>query len=98
MNRPELLDKAKELITADRQNTYGTPEDNFSTIAELWSVYLSKETGVDIKLDAGNVAIMMCLLKIARTCSSSTHVDNYVDLVGYAACAGEICTKQNDEK
>lgn len=102
MNRPELLDKAKELITSDRQNTYGTPEDNFSTIAEYWTTYLRKELVVDlsgsIKLNAKHVAIMMALLKIARMHSSPEHVDNYIDLIGYAACGGEICTKQHINK
>lgn len=29
-------------------------------------------------------------LKIARSVNGKTKEDNYVDLIGYAACAGEV--------
>jgi hypothetical protein len=41
--------------------------------------------------------MMMALLKIARIASGQTKEDNYVDLCGYAACAGEIAYSQNNE-
>ena len=48
-----------------------------------------------------DVAIMMALLKVARIATGAGKVDNYVDLAGYAACAGEIRMKnqrQPEEK
>ena len=86
MNRGEILETATSYVTKDRQAQYGSPEDNFKIIAELWEVY----TG--IPLSAHDVAVMMCLLKIARIASGQKKDDNYVDLAGYAACAGEIGT------
>ena len=44
-------------------------------------------------LDAEDVAIMMCLLKIARIATGEPKADNYIDLAGYSACAGEIATR-----
>jgi hypothetical protein len=35
---------------------------------------------------------MMALLKVARIRSGQIKEDNYIDLIGYAACAGELTT------
>ena len=40
-----------------------------------------------------DVATMMALLKVARIATGS-NPDSFVDLAGYAACAGEIATKE----
>ena len=32
----------------------------------------------------------MELLKVARANENPSHADNYIDIAGYAACAGEI--------
>ena len=84
MTRTEILDKAKECVTGRRDQDYGRPEDNFGMIADLWSTYLDH----DIK--TVDVAIMMALLKIARIRNGGGSGDSFVDLAGYAACAGEI--------
>ena len=36
-----------------------------------------------------DVAVMMCLLKVSRI-KTSDRADSFIDLAGYAACAGEI--------
>jgi hypothetical protein len=38
--------------------------------------------------------MMMSLFKIARIAGNSLHGDNYVDLAGYAALAGEISMQE----
>jgi hypothetical protein len=96
MNRGEILQTATQYVTSDRESQYGSPEDNFSTVADLWSNYLfgkGKNNGGNVKINAEDVAVMMCLLKIARIASGQKKDDNYIDLAGYAACAGEIATK-----
>ena len=85
MNREEILSKAKECVCGQRVTDYGKPEDNFERIAKLWNTYLDTPL-----IDAKDVAIMMTLLKIARIKSGNGSDDCYVDLAGYAACAGEI--------
>lgn len=92
MDRGTILETAASYVTKDREAQYGSPEDNFSIIADFWNTYLgSKEVGTEI--DAHDVAVMMCLLKIARIASGQKKDDNYIDLAGYAACGGEIATK-----
>lgn len=87
MNRSEILDKAKADITQDRQNNYGTPEDNFNRIAAFWSTHKG------VQFTAVDVAVMMSLVKVARIHTSPQHADNWSDLAGYAACGGEIGTR-----
>ena len=84
MTRAETLEAAIKCVCGERQDQYGQPEDNFSTIAELWSVYLKTQVS---SLD---VAMMMALLKIARIKTGTATEDSFVDLAGYAACGAEI--------
>lgn len=89
MKRPEILDTAKAVVTGEREQQYGSPEDNFTTIANLWMDYLIG-AGSPVELSPHDVAIMMALLKVARIASGRTHDDNYVDACGYFACAAEL--------
>ena len=85
--RAEILHVAEKCICGQREQDYGSPEDNFSIIAGLWTEY----TGTEIT--ALDVAMMMCLLKIARIKNGGGTGDSFVDLAGYAACGGEIHAK-----
>ncbi len=84
MKRAELLDAAKRCVCGDREQDYGSPENNFRVIANLWTAYLGYEVA------ATDVAAMLALLKIARIASGHAKDDNWIDLAGYAACGGEI--------
>ncbi len=87
MKAVELLERAAELVGGDRQEDYGTMEQNLGNIADLWSAYLSLRE--DFNLTAEDVAWMMVLLKIARA-QTGNKEDNYVDACGYAAIAGQV--------
>lgn len=88
MTRKEFLLAADKRICGDRDEQYGKPEDNFENIAKLWSGYLEVDIGPE------DVAIMMCLFKIARLKDSFYEdKDSWFDLIGYAACGGEIATR-----
>ena len=89
MTRPEILDKAKECVCGQREQDYGSPENNFETIAKLWNDYIGFVAEDDM-LTAKDVAMMMALLKIARIRTGTATADSFVDLAGYAACGGEI--------
>ena len=91
MTRKELLEKAIE-ATNDRGDTYGKPEDNFATVASVWSAYLKHE------LTAMDVAMLMVLFKVVRHKTSAAHMDNLVDIAGYAACAAELKTEREDRQ
>lgn len=47
----------------------------------------------DVRFTAKDVAMMMALLKVARIRSGKGTLDCYVDLAGYAACAGELAER-----
>lgn len=95
MKRKEILDAAMRCVCGDREQDYGTPERNFELIGELWTTYLKAKCvnpGVDVSISGEDIATMMCLLKIARIATGRGKADSFIDLAGYAACAGELAT------
>lgn len=92
LTRAEVLHRAEQCVCGQREQDYGTPEDNFETIAEFWITYLNRacvdEEGC-VYIDATDVAMMMALLKIARIVGGACTRDSFIDLAGYAACGGE---------
>jgi hypothetical protein len=84
LSRAEILDKAKECVCGQREQDYGSPENNFGLIGALWSTYLG------MLVTAADVAMMMALFKIARIKTGTGTADSFVDLAGYAACGGEV--------
>lgn len=78
-----LLDQAKDVITGERQDSYGAPEDSFTLIAQLWGGYLGRV------LTAREVADMMVLFKVARLKGQKPTRDTYLDIAGYAAIAAD---------
>lgn len=89
--RRSFLERAAECVCGHREQDYGSPEDNFATIADLWTAYSEHV------FDAVDVAMMMALLKIARIRSGHGSDDSFIDLAGYAACGGEIAAKRRAE-
>lgn len=95
MNRAETLDAAKQCVTADRNNTYGEPEDAFRSA----SVYMSRYLYDRGKLAPGevlepfDVAGLMLCLKLARLGRNPHHADTAVDIAGYAATFNECIEK-----
>ena len=90
--RASILATATDYVTRDRAADHGSMEDNFSTIAAYWNIHL----GSDL-VDAADVGLMRAMGKLTRATSNKTHLDNFVDLAGYAACAGELAMKGDDD-
>lgn len=86
--REYFLDEAKTIVCNDREDQYGSPEDSFKLIAELWTAYLFNDNVGS--LSEKDVAIMMTLLKIARIASSRFKEDSWIDAIGYLACGAEL--------
>ena len=84
----ECLSQAITLSANDRQKDYGDKVDNHNNIARLWSAYLNT------KIEAHDVALMMALLKMARTKLGAVSKDTYIDMAAYSAIAGEIKFKE----
>ena len=83
-----VLDEAKDITDGNRQQDYGSPEDNFTHIAKYWEEYLSHK-GLYFQLGAKDVAMMMVLMKIARQDNKHKR-DNIVDAVGYLRCLARL--------
>ena len=98
MNRAEFLKEAEKCVCQDREQSYGSPENNFKVIADMWNLYLSNKYKAECVITAEDVAIMMAELKIARLTTGSFKIDSYVDCIGYMACAGEIGSNRGVRK
>lgn len=93
ITRADILDTAKAIVTGEREKQYGKPEDNFAAVAQMWEIYLRGQCvgeGADVCVAPEDVAMMMVLLKVGRLMTGDYLADNYVDICGYVACAGEI--------
>lgn len=98
VGRGDILDKARACVCQDRNRAYGEPEDGFRLIAALWEPVIQESCvspGADVSVTPDTVAVLMALLKIARAAQNPEHLDNWVDLAGYAACGGEIACGEN---
>lgn len=84
MKRAHTLDAAKTLVIHERAKTYGNAFEMHSQIALMWTAILGH------KIEAHQVALLMAALKLARAATNPEHEDNFIDLCGYAALAGEM--------
>lgn len=84
----DICARAASLVAGDRAATHGDLVETHDNIAALWSAYLG------VPISAKQVALMMALLKIARTKNGALNPDDYVDLAGYAGIAGEIARRK----
>lgn len=97
ITREYILREAARIVCHGRNTQYGEPEDSFRVIAELWNTYVREECvspGAIVCISAEDVGMMMVLFKVARTIGG-TKADTYIDIAGYAACAGEIALDGN---
>lgn len=85
MRADEILETAADLVTGERGAAYGAARVNMELIARLWNVYLNGRL-----ITATDAAIMLALLKIARISTGQPKADNFIDLAGYAAIAGQV--------
>jgi hypothetical protein len=73
---PTVAVEAIRLVDEDRNDSYGSPEENLGRIAAMWGGYIGKE------VTAQDVALMMVLVKISRSKAGYAR-DNAVDGVAY---------------
>ena len=80
--------KAVEIITGERQDQYGNPEDSFELIGDYWTTYLNS-LQKDLPINAKDVVHMMILFKLARCSGQQEKRDNYIDMCGYASIVAD---------
>lgn len=95
MNGPEsILLEAERIVNGARRGSYGTPENNFGRIADLWTAYLNGKPGGPLPITPQDTALMMILMKCARLLETPVHRDSIVDIAGYAACVETLWAEQ----
>ena len=89
--REQILRDALQIVTKDRNQDYGNPEDNFATIANYWTTYLQSKHLIprSENLVASDVAAMMILMKCSRLATSPNKLDHWIDIAGYSSCGGD---------
>jgi hypothetical protein len=82
--RTRILDTARFLVSGQRATDYGDAKESFTRIAAIWTAILG------IPITAGQAALMLAGLKMARLAQTIDHEDSWVDLAGYAALGAEV--------
>lgn len=90
MRAADLLAQASQLVSETRAAAHGDAHRNHWNIARLWNAFLSIRPEPADPLSPRDVALMMALLKIARTQLGAHNVDDYVDAAGYIAIAQDV--------
>ncbi|KMS86161.1 hypothetical protein ACZ91_38355 [Streptomyces regensis] len=86
--RAELLHEAAEVITGDRNKSYGEPTANFDNTARVWTAQLGHKLKDGAEFTASDVAQLMIGLKLARLVADPKR-DTWLDIAGYAGCGWE---------
>jgi hypothetical protein len=84
-----ILETAAAIVDGDREGTYGDVLTGHKSIACLWNGYF-RGAGVDVEVNAVDVANMEALQKMARSLGGTFNLDDYVDGAAYVAIAGEL--------
>lgn len=91
--RASALDEAKQLITGDRNNSYGPPTEDFRRTADMATAFgfrVVTHRGAEPEpLQPHHVAVFMMMLKTSRLAWSPRKRDSWVDAAGYAGCGYE---------
>ncbi len=84
-------DTAKSLVLGDRNAHYGTPVEDYTRTARIWSGLLSHKLKPGEEITPKEAVLMMVGLKLSR----EMHLhkpDNLIDAHGYLLCAQWIET------
>lgn len=83
MTTDKLLADAALLITNDRQEIYGDPNETARKIGMVWAGVL----GIGDPIPPYKVHAMMAALKLVRGVGSPNHEDSWIDAAAYSALA-----------
>ena len=84
--RSKILMTADKLVSKERASEHGEAMHNFVAISDLWNGYL----GLNKFITPQDVPMLLALLKMARIKENPDNIDNYIDICGYSALAGEV--------
>lgn len=75
--RESALQEAQRLVHGDRGVDYGSPREDFTRTAQMWSAIIGAPVAPE------HIPLCMIALKISRECHRPKR-DNRVDIAGYA--------------
>lgn len=94
MNASAIATAAADLVSGDRKQAYGDVLSGLTRIAILWNGWLIATGAAPARpITAHDVAQMMVSLKQARSATGPLREDNYVDMAGWSAIAGEAAER-----
>lgn len=84
-----ILELAHMAVNGDRMDNYGSQLENFTRIADMWTVIL--KDSLIFPISPQDVAMCMMALKLARlTKTAGRHRDSIIDVAGYAECLDKV--------
>tara|TARA_R100000808_G_scaffold5954_1_gene17915 strand:- start:495 stop:776 length:282 start_codon:yes stop_codon:yes gene_type:complete len=90
MDHKELIHKAADLITNDRQKDYGDIDDNYKKFAAFLNIFFEDLE----KVKPSDAALIMVLLKISRIKPNTFNEDTFADAIGYLGIASALRKKE----
>ena len=83
-----ILEEAQRLTSGDRNADYGSPLDDWTRTAELWTALLRHKLKPGESITWADGMRCMIAVKLSRDVHSMSR-DNMVDAAGYARCRQE---------
>jgi hypothetical protein len=83
----DIAAHAANLVTGEKQDSYGHPFDDFNRAAKIWEAILG------VEVTAEQVALCMVGVKISRQ-ANAAKLDNIVDGIGYFLTKGQKSLKE----
>lgn len=80
-----ILQEAQRITRGDRNADYGHPLEDWSRIAEFWTIANQDILKPGASFDAERGLLMMILMKLSRDLFQAKR-DTRVDIAGYADC------------
>ena len=94
MKAKAIAQKAADLVGGYRKEAYGDVVSGLTRIAIYWNAELHATGNAPPRaLTASDVAKFMVLLKLARADTGPLRLDNFIDMAGWAAVAGEAASR-----
>jgi hypothetical protein len=85
MSQSKWVAQALEAVNGDRQEQYGTPEEQHGCVAQMWEAYLERvRRRDDPTLQPSDVCAMNILQKMAREATGEAGEDSWIDTIGYS--------------